>query len=163
MQFQYTLQKEEYQNYCKFELLNDPDIRKLRKRALPALPVGLIFIFIIFRLTHWIFYVGAVLISLAWIYVVDKMVARIVVVGARDKCEKIGSKAYKPIDLVLEEGVLRVNGTKQTLAGYRIFMNLILLFIKEGSTVILPARVIGGEDAEHVSPVILALDQCKEK
>ena len=163
MQFQYTLQRDEYLNYCKFELLNDPDIRKLRKRALPALPIGLIFVFIIFRFTHWLYYAAAVLVSLAWIYLVDRMIARIVVVGARDKCEKIGDKAFKPIHLLLEEGMLQVNGNKQTLAGYRMFTNLFLLFLKEGSTVILPARVIGGEDVEHISPVMLALDQCVKK
>lgn len=163
MQFQYTLQRDEYLDYCKYELLGDKDIDKLRKRVMPVLPVSLVFLFVIFRLTHWAFYVGAVILSILWFFAVNYMTARIIRAGAKDRCDKVGDKAFRPLRLIIDEGSLEVNGKRQILNSYRMFTNLILLFLVDGSTVILPARVIGGEDAAHISPVLLELDRCMGK
>ena len=163
MEFEYTLQRDEYMNCCKYEYFADKDVQKLRRRALPVGPVILIFALILLRSTYWLVYVAAVILALLWVLVVNRMVARIIVTGAKKKCDSVGDEAFRPIHLVLGEGSLKVNNSKQTLKSYRSFTNLILLFLENGSTIALPARVIGGEDEEHIKPVVNALERCMRK
>lgn len=163
MVFDYTLERDEYFNFCKYQVYADRDIRKLRLRAMPILPVALVLLLAVFRPTHWAFYAAGALLALLWVLLVNRMVARIIVTEAKKRSDAAPDSAFRPVHLELEEGALKVNGSKQRLVSYRAFTNLILLFLEEDSTVILPARVIGGEDEAHLLPVMEALGKCMKK
>lgn len=56
-------------------------------------------------------------------------------------------KAYRPLRVELEEDKLLVNGKVLGLKDYRLFSNLILLFLEDDACVVLPQRVFGKEQA----------------
>jgi hypothetical protein len=163
MEYQYTLERSEYLDCCKYEYMVDPTIKKLQHRCWPIGPVALIFFLLIVRPSHWGFYVSAAALAVLWFLLVNYMVARVIVSSAKKKSDQAGENAFRPIRLAMENGAIRVNNSKQKLENYRLFSNLILLFLKGGSTVVLPARVIGGENVEQIRPVLNELEKCLTK
>ena len=159
MEFNYTLQKEEYLDYCKYQMLGEPTFKKLRHRCWLILPVGAALLIIAFFPVPWWAYAVAVGLSAVWVLVVNKLVARMMVKTAQQRQEQVGEEAYKPLTVELDEKGLKVNGTRQYLKDYRFFSNLILMFLTDGSVVILPQRVFG-ESKEDFRRVVDELDQC---
>lgn len=159
MEFRYTLQREEYMDFCKYEIYQSRDTQKLKYRCWVILPVVFIILLVALRPSHPIFYILAVLVSLLWIWLVNFLVARVVIKGAADKCDKVGEKAYRPIHMVIKDNSLTVNGTKCKLKNYRFFSSLILLLMEDNSMLILPARVFGA-DRDSLRQVVEELRGC---
>lgn len=162
MEFEYILDKEEYLDYCKYQMLGEPTFKKLRHRCWFILPVGAVLLLAVFFPAPWWAYVTAVAASLLWVLVVNKLVARSMIKAAVQHRDQAGEGAYKPLKVELEEGKVKVNGTRQTLQNYRFFSNLILLFLGDNSCVILPQRVFG-ESKENLRQVVTELDKCLKK
>lgn len=162
MEFEYTLKKEEYMDYCAGVLLAEPTFRKLRHRCWPIVPVILILLIAAFFPVPWWAYAAAAAASLGWVLLVNLLVARTIKKTAVQRCEQAGEKAYRPLRVKLADGKLEVNGAVRSLKDYRLFSNLILLFLEDGSCVVLPQRVFG-ESGEAFGQVIAQIDLCLKK
>ena len=162
MEFNYTLQKEEYTDYCAAGLLAEPAFRKLRHRCWPILPVILVLVIVILFPVPWWAYAAAAAASLGWVLLVNLLVARAIKWAALRRCAQAGEDAFRPLSVELGEGKLRVDGRRRELSDYRLFSNLLLLFLKDGSCVVLPQRVFG-ESGEDLRRVIDQLSLCLKK
>lgn len=159
MDFTYTIQKEEYRDYWACQMMGEPSFRKLRRRCWLILPVILVLLIVAFFPVPWWIYPLAVGVSLLWMLLVNHLVARSMKKAAVQRAELAGDEAYKPIHLELKEGKLRVNNARRTLKDYRIFSNLLLLFLDDNACVILPQRVFG-EGNENFRRIADELDKC---
>lgn len=159
MEFRYQLEKDEYRDYCKFEIYQNDSTRKMKRRCQAFLPVIWILLLIALRPTNPVYYILAAITALIWLWLVKYMVARVVIRGANAKCDHVDEHAFRPIHLVIGEGSLRVNGTTCRLKTYRFFSSLIMLLMEDGSMVLLPARVFG-TDEESLSRVVTMLKKC---
>ncbi len=162
MDFSFTLQKEEYRDYWACRMLGDPSFRKLRHRCWLILPGILLLLIAIFFPVPWWVWPLAVGGSLLWVLLVNYLVARSMKKAAAQRAEQAGDEAYQPLHVELKEGKLWVNNTRRRLKDYRIFSNLLLLFLEDSDCVILPQRVFG-EGNESFRRVADALEQCLKK
>lgn len=162
MEFVYTLDKDEYLDYCKYQMLGEPTFKKLRHRCWFILPVGAVLLLIALFPVPWWAYLIAAVASVVWVLVVNALVARTMVKAAHQRRDQIGEEAYRPLKVELREGKLKVSGSRQSLRDYRLFSNLILLFLEDTSCVILPQRVFG-EGKEDFRRVVDELDKCLKK
>lgn len=162
MEFEYILNREEYLDYCKYQMLGEPTFKKLRHRCWFILPIGAVLLLVAFFPTPWWAYVMAAAASLLWVLLVNKLVARSMVKAAIQRRDQAGEGAYKLLKVEVKEGKVRINGTRQTLQNYRFFSSLILLFLGDNSCVILPQRVFGGSKEDFRS-VVIELDKCLKK
>ena len=147
MKYEYTLRQEEYMDYCVYTLLGEESFRRLRHRCYPVLPVILVFLIILCFPVPWWSYLLAVISSLLWILLVNYLTARAIRKAAAQRCIQAEEKAYRPLRVELEEDKLLVNGKAWGLKDYRLFSNLILLFLEDDACVVLPQRVFGKEQA----------------
>lgn len=159
MEFQYALNKEEYMDYCLCKQLSEPTFKKLRYRAWPILPVILVLLIVAFFPVPWWAYLAAVALSLCWVILVNYLVVCVMKKAAGRECEKADEGAYQPIGLQFANGKLKVNGTRRVLKDYRMFSNLLLLFLNDDSCVVLPQRVFG-ESQEDFRNVVDQLQLC---
>lgn len=166
MEFEYTLTKEEYLDFCKYQTLGEPAFQKLRHRCWFILPVGVVLLIAVLLISSvpvpWWGYMVAVAASLLWVLLVNRLVAGAMVKSAKQRCDQAGEEAFRPVKVSLTEGRLKVNGGRKELVNYRFFSNLILLFLMDGSCVVLPQRVFG-ESKEELRRVVAQLDRCLGK
>lgn len=159
MEFEYILNKEEYLDYCKYQMLGEPTFKKLRHRCWFILPVGAVLLLVAFFPVPWWAYVTAAAVSLLWVLVVNKLVARAMINAAVQRRDQVKEEAYKPLHVELDEKGLKVNGSRQGLKNYHFFSNLILMRLRDDSCVILPQRVFG-ESKEDLRRVVDELERC---
>ena len=159
MDYRYTLTKDEYLDYCKYQMLGEPAFKKLRHRCWFIVPVGAVLLAVILHPMPWWGYAALVLLSLLWVLLVNKLVARAMIKAACQRRDETPDTAYRPLEVSLEEKGVRVNGTRRGLRDYRFFSDLILLQLSDDSCVVLPQRVFGtGKD--DLRRVVQQLDGC---
>lgn len=162
MEFNYTLQKEEYTDYCAAALLTEPAFQKLRRRCWPIVPVVLVLLIALLFPVPWWAYAAAAAASLGWVLLVNLLVARAIKRAALQRCAQAGEDAFRPLRLELEAGRFKVDGRRRELKDYRLFSNLLLLFLEDGSCVVLPQRVFG-ESGGDLRRVIDQVGLCLNK
>lgn len=149
-------------DYCACELLTEPAFKRLRHRCWPIVPVILILLIAAFFPAPWWVCLPAAALSLAWVLLVNGLVARAIKKAAAQRCLEADESAYKTLQVELGEGEIKINGKRRELKDYRLFSNLILLFLRDDSCVVLPQRVFG-EGAEDFRRVVEQLDLCVKK
>ncbi len=148
MEFRYTLRKSEYEDYYKCRILKSPEMRKLQHRAWTILPVVLLLLLAGIRPHAIWWYLGAVVLSLLWILLVNWRVAVRIKQGAEHEMKKITRDTLQRMTLRLDDKSLKINGRLETVKNYAIFSDLILIMLADDSVIILPSRVFeGNEDA----------------
>jgi hypothetical protein len=160
MEFSYTLMRNEYLDYCKYEIYRDPNTLKLKHRGWLLLPVIFAILLVALRPSNPVYYIVAVVASLLWMLLINYRVAQIIVKGANDKAAKAPDEAFCPIHLKLCKGYLEINGKRCTLNNYHFFSDLLIMQMENLSMVILPSRVFGSSE-EQVRELTDALKRCR--
>ncbi len=146
MEFQYELQKSEYEDFYKFRIMRSPEMRKLQHRAWTILPVILLILLVGIRPQPiGPFIAGAVVLSLVWIVIVNWRVSVRIREGAAKEKGKLTDDRLKKITVSLEQSGMRVNGRSKEVRNYAIFGNLVLVALADDTTVILPERIFEGD------------------
>ncbi len=157
MEFQYELQKSEYEDFYKFRIMHSPEMRKLQHRAWTILPVILLILLVGIRPQPiGAFIAGAVVLSLVWIVIVNWRVTVRIREGAAKEKEKIKDDQLKRITVSLNPDGLRVNGRLKEVRNYAIFGNLVLVALTDETAVIMPERIFEG-NTEKLRQVLRTL------
>lgn len=146
MEFQYELQKSEYEDFYKFRIMHSPEMRKLQHRVWMVLPVVMAILLVGIRPKPiGAFIAGAVVLSLVWIVIVNWRVTVRIREGTAKEKEKIKDDQLRQITVSLNQSGMRVNGRPKEVRNYAIFGNLVLVALTDDTTVILPERIFEGD------------------
>ncbi len=146
MELRYELQKSEYEDYYKCEIYKSPENKKLQHRAWTILPVILLVVLIYLRPHQVLWYIGAIVLSLLWILLVNWRVAARIKQGAAKKTEEMDKNMLHRITVKLYDSGVTVNGRTQTVKNYSLWSDLIIVFFDDDTVLLIPARVFEGNN-----------------
>ncbi len=146
MRFKYELRRSEYEDYYKCKILKSKEMKKLQHRAWLIVPVLAAILLIGFRPRVIWWYLGAIVVSLVWLQIVNWRVAVRIKQGAKHEVGKLTPEQMQRITVEIDENSFSINTRREMVKNYLLFSNLVIVFLGDNSDVILPERIFEGDE-----------------